>query len=75
LGIIKLLYTKTSLQLSDINTKYLCGQKIQAILAYAIGVHHYPVADSQHHQSLYLDVNRLLADYIKNRKLIPVSKD
>jgi hypothetical protein len=76
MGIIKLLYTKTSLKLSDINTKPLCGQHFQAILAYVIGVrHYYPASNSQHYQSLYLEVCRLLADYIKNRKPIPVSRD
>jgi hypothetical protein len=73
--IIKLLYTKTSLQLSNINTKPLCGQYFQAILAYVIGVRHYPTSDSQHYQSLYLDVSHLFAGYIKNGKPIPISKD
>jgi hypothetical protein len=37
-GIIKLLYTKTILQLSDCNIKPLCGKSLQAMLAYLIGV-------------------------------------
>jgi hypothetical protein len=74
-GIIKLFYTKTSLQLSDINTKPLWGQHFQAILAYVIGVRHYPISHSRHCQSLYLDASRLLADYIKYVKPISVSKD
>jgi hypothetical protein len=72
MGIIKILYIKTSLKLYDINTKPLCGQHFQSILAYVIGVRHYPASDSQHYQSLYLDVSRLLADYIKNENPIPV---
>jgi hypothetical protein len=45
MGIIKLIYTKASLQLYDINTKPLCGQNFQAILAYVIGVRNYPASD------------------------------
>jgi hypothetical protein len=75
MGIIKLLYTKISLQLSDINTKPLCGHHFQAIFTYGIGVLHYPASDSQHYQYLYLEVCRLLDDYIKNGKQTPVSKD
>jgi hypothetical protein len=37
-GIIKLMYTKPSLQLADLNTKPLCGKHLQAIIAFLSGV-------------------------------------
>jgi hypothetical protein len=39
---ISLVYTKTALQLSDWNTKSLCGNHLQSILSYVIGVRHFP---------------------------------
>jgi hypothetical protein len=54
MGIIKLLYTKTALQLSDCNTKPLCGRSLQATIAYIVGIRHYPDSDSKHYRDLYL---------------------
>jgi hypothetical protein len=37
-GIIKFMYTKTTLQLADVNTKSLCGKHLQSMLSFLIGV-------------------------------------
>jgi hypothetical protein len=73
MGIIKLLYTKTILQLLDCNTKPLWGRHLQSILAYVMGVPFYPAPNSKHYQSLYLNVFRLLSDYITYSEPIPLS--
>jgi hypothetical protein len=73
MDIIKIFYTKTALQLSDCNNKPLCGQYLQSIITYVIGVHNYTAPYSKHYQALYLDVCRLFTDYLKNRKPIPVT--
>jgi hypothetical protein len=59
-GIIKLLCTKTALQLSDINGKYL-----QAMIAYLIGIHVYPLPDTNRHKPLFLDCWALYMPYIR----------
>jgi hypothetical protein len=73
MGIIKLMYTNTILQLADINTKPLCVRHFQSILAYAVGIHFYPTSYSQQYRSLYLDVCRLLSDYMTYGKPVPIS--
>jgi hypothetical protein len=47
-GIIKLLYTKTTLQLADVNTKPLCGKHLQAMMYFLVGVRYYPQSDTKH---------------------------
>jgi hypothetical protein len=74
-GIIKLLYTKTTLQLADVNTKPLCGKHLQAMLSCLVGVHYYPQSDTNHYQSLYLDHCQLLKDYIRFGRPIPISEN
>jgi hypothetical protein len=61
-GIIKLLYTKMTLQLSDISTKPLCGKYLQVMISYLVGVRFYPAKDTRHFQSLFLDFFQLLTD-------------
>jgi hypothetical protein len=73
MGIIRLLYTNTALQLSDCNPKPLCGNHLQSSLAYVIGVPHYPSPGSTHYNALYISVCRLLYPYLKNGKPIPVT--
>jgi hypothetical protein len=72
-GIIKLMYTKTTLQLADVNTKPLCGKHLQAMLSFLVGVWLYPQADTNHFQPLYLECCQLLKDYIHHGRLIPIS--
>jgi hypothetical protein len=72
-GIIKLMYTKTTLQLADINTKPLCGKHLQAMLSFLIGVRFYPQVYTKHYASLYLDCCQLLKDYIRHGRPIPTS--
>jgi hypothetical protein len=67
-GIIKLLYTKTMLQLSDCNNKPLCGKSLQAIIAYLIGLHLYPLDDTKHYKSLYLNCCQLLKYDIRHNQ-------
>jgi hypothetical protein len=73
-GIIKLLYTKTTLQLADVNTKPLCGKHLQAMLSFLVGVRYCHQFDTKHYQSLYLDNYQLLKDYIRFGRPIPISK-
>jgi hypothetical protein len=73
-GIIKLLYTKTTLQFADVNTKPLCGKHLQAMLSFLVGVRYYPQSNTKHYQSLYLDHCQLLKDYIQFGRPIPISK-
>jgi hypothetical protein len=73
-GVIKLLYTKTTLQLADVNIKPLCGEHLQAMLSFLVGVLYYPHSDTKHYQSLYLDHCQLLKDYILFGRPIPISK-
>jgi hypothetical protein len=60
-GIIKLLYAKMTLQLSDINTKLLCGKYLQAMIAYLIGIRVYPLLDTKHHEAPQVPVAGLLS--------------
>jgi hypothetical protein len=71
-GIIKLLYTQTTLQLSDINTKPLCGKSLQAMISFLVGVRFYPLKDKKHFQSLFLECCQLLEDFNQLGKPIPV---
>jgi hypothetical protein len=48
-GIFKLLYTKTILQLANVNTKPLCGKHLQAMLSFLVGVRCYPQSDRKHY--------------------------
>jgi hypothetical protein len=73
-GIIKLLYTKTTLQLSNVNTKPLSGKHLQAMISFRVGVRYYPQPDTKHYQSLYLDHCQLLKDYIHFGRPIPITK-
>jgi hypothetical protein len=73
IGIIKLMYTKTVLQLADINTTPICGRHLQSMVAYFVDIRFYPASDYQHYMSLYLGVCRLMLDYIKYGKPIPIS--
>jgi hypothetical protein len=73
MGVIKLLYTKTTLQLSDCNTKPLNGRDLQSIISYIFRIRHYPDSKSKHYQDLFLADCRLLSDYLKNGKPIPAT--
>jgi hypothetical protein len=64
-GIIKLMCTKTTLQLDDVNTKSLCDKHLRAILSFlVVGVWFYPQSDMKHYLYLYLGCCQLLKDYI-----------
>jgi hypothetical protein len=72
-GIIKLIYTKTTLQLSDINTEPCCGKSRQAVISFLVGVRFYPLKDTKHFQSLFLDYYQLLTGDNRHGKPIPVT--
>jgi hypothetical protein len=72
-GIIKLLYTKTTLHLSDCNAQPMCGKSLQAILTYLIEVRFYPLDDTKHYKSLYLDCCQLLRYDIHDGQPIPIT--
>jgi hypothetical protein len=48
-GIIKLMYTKMTLQLADLNTKPLCGKHLQAMIYFLVGVRYYPQDTTKHY--------------------------
>jgi hypothetical protein len=73
-GIVTLIYTKTMLQLADINTKPLCGKHLQAIVPFLVGVRYFPPPETKHFQSLYLDCCQILKEYLRHGQPIPVSK-
>jgi hypothetical protein len=54
-GILKLLYTKTTLELDDCNTKPLCCKSFKAMLSFLLSLWYSPLSDSKHYQSLYLE--------------------
>jgi hypothetical protein len=43
------------------------------MLSFIIGLRYYPLSDSKHYKAFYLEDCRLLADYIRYDKPIPVS--
>jgi hypothetical protein len=73
MGIVHLMYTKTLLQISYCNNKTLYGRHLQSTIAFIICIRFYPVSDTQHFTSLYLDDCRLLLDYLKYGKSIPIT--
>jgi hypothetical protein len=73
MGIIRLMYTNTILQLSDCNTKPLSGLHLQSIISFIIGVQFYPTSNTQNYKSLYPDACRLFSDYLKHGKPTPIT--
>jgi hypothetical protein len=57
--IVKPSYTKTKLQLSDVNTKPLCSVEYHTKLAFLFGLRFYPNSNTHHYQTLYLHGCRL----------------
>jgi hypothetical protein len=51
-GIIKLVYTNTTLQLADLNTNPLCGKYFQAMITFLVGVRYYPQYTTKYYQSV-----------------------
>jgi hypothetical protein len=72
-GIIKLMYTKMTVQLANLNTKPLCGKYLQVMIAFLVGVRYYPQENTKHYQSLYLDCCHISKYYLRHGRTIPVS--
>jgi hypothetical protein len=71
-GIIKLVYTKKSLQLLDCTIKPLCDKCLQAMLTYLMGIHFYPLHDFKHYKSIHMVCCKLLKEYLHRGQLIPL---
>jgi hypothetical protein len=67
------MYTSTTLQLDGLNTKPLCGKRLQAMITFFVGYRYCPQENTKHYQSLYLDCCHILKDYIRHGRPIPVS--
>jgi hypothetical protein len=66
-------YTKTTLQLANLNTKPLCEKNLQVIIVFRVGVRYYPQENTKHYQSLYLDCCQISKYYLLRGRSIPVS--
>jgi hypothetical protein len=72
-GVIKPHYTKTSLRLSDVNTKHLCGAAYHSKLAFLFDLRFYPSHTSKHYISLFLSDCTLYQDYITRGTPVPAT--
>jgi hypothetical protein len=71
--VIKPHYTKMFLQLSDVNTKFLCGADCHSKLAFLFGLRFYPSHTSKHYISLFLSDCTLYQDYFTRGIPVPAT--